>query len=221
MIRSPSLQTICLKTVQRPALSLPRNAFSFIIFSYLFFPLPSFGQGRTQALPSKPAQENAQSALYELFDKDVTHVNFARGGSALTEAELRNIQAFYKSASSEGHITRIMVTAWADRVGQSSGDKLFEGQVRLAQKRAEAITKVLSELSGKPLSIFNAADDINWLEKAFPRKRPDMESTAKDRTKAQDNHALAVSKTIEDKGGPGRALVIIERQHQTNATSGR
>lgn len=193
------------------------------IFKSLFLGgalLSPYAQAGTMKSSVNSAIESAQTSLYDLVDKDMTTVNFARGGFALSEAELRNIRAVYKSVLADAQVSRIIVAAWPDREGIQKDEKLPEAQVSLAQKRAEAIKKVLREMSDRTIESYNMAEDASWIEKTFRTKDARVKEALTSPEASNDAAAKSLAATLEAKGGPGRALVIIQRQALPH-TSGR
>ncbi|RYZ55907.1 MAG: hypothetical protein EOP07_13370 [Proteobacteria bacterium] len=157
------------------------------------------------------ALESAQTKLYDLVDKDMTTVNFAKGGSALSEAELRNIRAVYKSVLADTQVSRVIVAAWSDREGIKSGVKLPPAQVNLAQKRAEAVKRILAEMSDKPIDSYNMAEDASWIEKTFRTKDAKVKEEVKSPGITPDGNVQSLAANLESKGGPGKTVVIVQR----------
>jgi hypothetical protein len=127
-----------------------------------------------------------QANLSQIWAPDeMTTVNFIKGGSALTEAEALNLKALYEVSSRAGSIVKIQVIAWPDMDDLSfSQDKPRHAQVALAQKRIDTLTAFLNEMSQKLVETHNMASDKN---------------------------AKKLSALLTSKGGPQRAVVIIER----------
>ncbi|RYZ87010.1 MAG: hypothetical protein EOP04_12685 [Proteobacteria bacterium] len=71
------------------------KSFSLVILTSLLVSPVAFAQSVENQV--KDALQTAETGLYDLIDKDMTTVNFTRGGSSLSEAEMRNIRAVYKS----------------------------------------------------------------------------------------------------------------------------
>ncbi len=165
--------------------------------------------------------ESAQTTFYDLIDKDMTTVNFAKGGSALTEAELRNIRAVYKSVLSDSEVTSIIVAAWSDREREGEGLKLPLGQVKLADKRALAIKEVLRPMTYKAITSYTMGEDTGWLSLFFPSKDAKVDPRLSAPDTATEAKIRALAKDLDGRGGPGKAVVIVQHQAIPSKTSGR
>ncbi|MBC7660074.1 MAG: hypothetical protein H7249_10225 [Chitinophagaceae bacterium] len=167
------------------------------------------------------AIQSAETDLYNILEKDMTIVNFAKGGSVLSEAEARNIRAVYRSVVADGDIEKIIVAAWSDKEAIKSGEKLPEAQVVLAQKRAEAVKRSLSEMTNKPIESYNMGQDAGWIAKTFRTKDARLKDALKSAA-APDRNTQELASLLELKGGPGTALVIVKRDVKgENSTTGR
>ncbi|RYZ89913.1 MAG: hypothetical protein EOP04_05515 [Proteobacteria bacterium] len=136
------------------------------------------------ARPVSIGTTDAPGEAQDWSSEDMTTVNFIKGGSALTEAETLNLKALYQKALRTHSIGKIRVLTWADK-DVLKDEKVVDGQVTLAQKRADVIKDMLSEMSQKPVEIHNMA---------------------------ADKKASELSTAMETKGGSQRAVVIFEKE---------
>lgn len=162
--------------------------------------------------------EDAETKLYDLMDKDINSVSFAKGGFALSDNEQRSLRAIYKSVLRDDRVRKVIIAAWADREGIRTGEKLSDADLSLADKRAQAIKKVLSEVGATTFELHNMAEDATWIAKTFKTQDAAVKEALK-KGSSPDAEANAVARLLEDKGGSGRAVVIVEREHSFSASS--
>ena len=65
---------------------------------------------------SKPSTiEKIQTKVYELLDKDMNAIKFAKDSDALSDSERQSIRAFVTAAKSNGKVDKFIVATWSDQ----------------------------------------------------------------------------------------------------------
>jgi hypothetical protein len=162
--------------------------------------------------------EDAETKLYDLMDKDVNSVSFVKGGFALSDSEQRSLRAVYKSVLMDDSVKTVIIAAWADHQGVQAGEKLSDAQISLAEKRAEAVKKALAGAGAKSFALHNMAKDATWISKTFKTEDAAVKDALK-KGSSKNPEANSVARLLEDKGGAGKAVVIVEREHSFRATT--
>lgn len=184
------------------------------------FAVTTFASAETAASKMSQAMEDAETKLYDLMDKDINSVSFAKGGFALSENETRSLRAVYKSVLRDDSVKKVIVAAWADREGIRAGEKLSDADVALADKRTDAVKKVLTEVGAKNFELHNMAQDATWIAKTFKtRDAAVKEAMKKGNAKEKDTEVNAIVRLLEEKGGAGKAVVIVARSNSFSATT--
>jgi hypothetical protein len=156
------------------------------------------------------AVEDLKTAAYDLVDKDITSISFAKGSYKLSKAEVSSLRAVYKAVQSDSTVDKVIVAAWGDDK-MPSGDKLSDAQVDLAGKRAEAIENVLEKMGNKNIDTYNMAKDASWIGKVFETQNAEIKEAMKGNP-ADDASANRIAQLLESKGGVSKAVVIVKRK---------
>ena len=188
---------------------------SLVSVVLLLSPFASF-----QTASAGEVLQTMQTKLYDLMDKDITTVNFGKGRSQLSEAEVRNIRAVYQSVLDDTSVSGVIVAAWSDQTEIKDGKKLLPAQLAVAQKRTDAVKRILTDLGSKNVLTYVMGQDASWIDKTFRTDDAKVKEVIQNPSKANDSNNLSIAKTLEDKGGPGKAVVIVQR-NSTHATTGR
>lgn len=155
------------------------------------------------------AVENLKQETYDLVDKDITAISFAKGSHKLSKSDLSTIRAMYKAVLTDDTVDKVIVAAWADDK-MPSGTKLSDAQVDLAEKRADAIEDVLKKMGNKNVDTYNMAKDATWIGKVFETQNAEIKEAMKGKP-ADDANANRIAQLLESKGGVSKAVVIIKR----------
>lgn len=155
------------------------------------------------------AVENLKTETYDLVDKDITAVSFAKGSHKLSKSDLSTIRAMYKAVLTDDTVDKVIIAAWADDK-MPSGGKLSDAQVDLAEKRADAIEDVLKKMGNKNVDTYNMAKDASWIGKVFETQNAEIKEALKGKP-ADDANANRIAQLLESKGGVSKAVVVIKR----------
>lgn len=156
------------------------------------------------------AVENLKQETYDLVDKDITSISFAKGSWKLSKSDLSTLRAMYKAVLTDDTVDKVIVAAWADDK-MPSGTKLSDAQIDLAEKRADAIEDVLKKMGNKNVDTYNMAKDATWIGKVFETQNAEIKEAMKGKP-ADDATANRIAQQLESKGGVSKAVVIIKRQ---------
>lgn len=182
------------------------NIYSLILLSSLA--TPAFSD---LAKPTELGVVKVEEVEKSWMTVESTAVNFIKGGSALSEAETLNLKAVLEKAGRGSPIGRILVVSWADKEGLKSGEKSSDFQIELAQKRAEIVKKLLTDLSSKPVQSFNMASDSGWLAKTFQTRDAKLKDAVKFPDATSDQYR-GLAEILEQQGGLGKGVVVIQKE---------
>ncbi len=155
------------------------------------------------------AVEDLKQETFDLVDKDITGVSFAKGSHKLSKSDLSTIRAMYKAVLTDDTVDKVIVAAWGDDK-MPSGGKLSDAQVDLADRRVDAIKNVLKKMGNKNIDTYNMAKDASWIGKVFETQNAEIKEALKGKP-ADDANANRIAQLLESKGGVSKAVVIIKR----------
>jgi hypothetical protein len=98
----------------------------------------------------------------------VTEVTFERGQAMISEDLKKEIREFVQKAQASGEIADVKVVAWSDSEYPAQGKKSSEADIKLAEKRAEEMTRYLNselKIDRSDIDTFNMAKRPNALQK--------------------------------------------------------
>jgi hypothetical protein len=156
------------------------------------------------------AVENLKEETYDLVDKDITAVSFAKGSHKLSKSDASTIRAMYKAVLTDDTVEKVIIAAWADDK-MPTGGKLTDAQVDLANRRTDAIKDVLKKMGNKNIDTYNMAKDATWIGKVFETQNAEIKEALKGKP-ADDANANRIAQMLESKGGVSKAVVIIKRK---------
>ncbi|HYX38439.1 MAG TPA: hypothetical protein VE954_35500 [Oligoflexus sp.] len=157
------------------------------------------------------AVEGLKTETYDLIDKDITTITFAKNSSKLSKSEASTLRAVFKAVLSDDTVDKVIVAAWGDDK-MPNGGKLSDAQVDLAEKRAAAVEDVLEKMGNKNVDTYNMAKDATWIGKVFETQNAEIKEAMKGKP-ADDATANRLAQQLESKGGVSKAVVIVKRSH--------
>jgi hypothetical protein len=155
------------------------------------------------------AVENLKTDAYDLVDKDITTITFAKNSHKLSKSDVSTLRAVYKAVLTDDTVDKVIVAAWGDEK-MPTGGKLSDAQVDLAEKRADAIEDVLEKMGNKNVDTYNMAKDATWIGKVFETQNAEIKEAMKGKP-ADDATANRIAAQLEAKGGVSKAVLIVKR----------
>jgi len=183
--------------------------------AYLLFVAASFGSwtpGPAMAEPSMSAAvQDVRTKVYELFGKDTATVSFESGRANISEEERRNLAAVVSAVRADATIASAVVGAWSDKdFPGNKGQQLSTSERRLADERVAAVKDLLINLGVSSFETYTMAESVSWMGRLF--NTDDAKVKGEGRLgDANDQVAAEIGRVLRDKGGPGKAVVIIRR----------
>jgi hypothetical protein len=99
---------------------------------------------------------------------DVSEIKFEKGGSALSEAQKKEIVDLVAKARSQGTLDKIELLAWADKEYPSKKAKKNMDDINMAESRIKEVQQYLkSSLGISSVDSFNMAERPNKAQKFF------------------------------------------------------
>lgn len=154
--------------------------------------------------------ERAQTEVYDFIDKDITKIEFAEGSATLSEAEKIGLRALVKSVRDDSRVEGIVVAAWSDHHYPEVGKKLSDADVELADRRQRSVEAVLDELGIYNISTYSMAEHPSWIGKVFFTEESKVKKSIEGE-EVEDRDAVALAATLQNRGGPSSAVVIVKR----------
>ena len=176
-----------------------------------------FGTAAPAETNVKAQAEKLQAKIYELLDKDITTVNFKKGSSNLSNAEISSLKSLVTAAKKNGVVEEFVVAAWSDQEYPTAPDqKLTVKQRDLADKRNDQIKNVLKEADSGTVSTYSMAERPSWIAKTFNTEDAQVKGAGKN-SSADDQAEIHIGKRLRDKGGPSKAVVVVKYKEITAA----
>lgn len=171
--------------------------------------------GPALALDSpKATAEQVETKVYQLLDKNMTTIKFANRSDTLSEAEITRLRAFAKASKDEANLDQIVVAAWSDKEYPAARDENLEKSDRdLADKRAEAVKKVLKDAGAKDVDTYSFAEHPSWLSRIFNTEQAKLKGSGKVKD-SEDRVIASLGKQLRAKGGPGSTVVILKHKDE-------
>ncbi len=151
--------------------------------------------------------EKVQTKVYELLDKDMNTIKFAKDSDALTDSEKQSIRAFVTAAKNNGKVDKFIVAAWSDQEMPKGDAKLNDKQKNLADDRSHAVKQALKEAGADDVEGFTMAVDANWIQKTFNTEGAQLKGEGKVKD-AEDQVNANIGQRLRSKGGPGTAVIV-------------
>lgn len=176
---------------------------------------------------SKSARElknKVRTASYDLFEKRTVVLDFNAGSKDLSNDARDKLKSQMSAVAGEAAVERVYVASWADREmpkADAKTDRAEEKRDRasgLAGERVDAIENELERLaSDVSVTTYNMAEKPNWFEKTFKLDDAKVKSVMNNRDEAEktftdheDQKLAALGRIFAEKGGPGKAVVVLE-----------
>lgn len=150
--------------------------------------------------------------------RDYTVVTFERGSDQLTENEKSNIRSVVEKAKALGEIENVRIVAWSDKQLPSGREELSKADRDLAKARIDNIENfVKKDLGMRGVKSYSMAEHKNFIARAFNAAEEELRSIF-GRRGAETDVSQEEMKVIKEKGGPMKAVVILQRKHTGEAT---
>lgn len=167
------------------------------------------GVANAEDQPVKKAVESAQTAFFDMIDKDSVVVNFEKDSAAISEGERTTMKSALDAARKDIKIERVIVASWSDSSMPEQKDaKLSDRERKLADERAENVQKLLKEFGVSKVDTYSMAEQANWFQKMFKTDEAQIKKSMKGLA-IDDNFNKALGEKLTSMGGPSKAAVII------------
>jgi hypothetical protein len=140
-------------------------------------------------------------------------LSFPKGSAALTSAQKRQLKSL--ADASKGDIDSIHVAVWSDMAfPKTAKADLPDAQEKLAEKRIETIEKYLDDdLDLDGIETYSMAESSNWFSRAFNTEEGELKSLFSQQG-APARIDSSEFKIVRTKGGPSKAVILIERESE-------
>lgn len=150
--------------------------------------------------------------------RDYTVITFERGSDQLTENEKSNIRTLVDKAKALGEIENVRIVAWSDKQLPSGREELSKADRDLAKARLDNIENfVKKDLGLRGVKSYSMAEHKNFIARAFNAAEEELRSIF-GRRGAETDVNQEEMKVIKEKGGPMKAVVILQRKQTGEAT---
>jgi outer membrane protein OmpA-like peptidoglycan-associated protein len=165
-----------------------------------------------QPTTSAPAPVPAPSTTADVQHHDHIYgvVAFPKGQYALSELAKERLAAMCRDMKARGQIEHVKAAVWSDKDLPSNDQDLSKNDLKLADRRAEAIENFLDdELDVTSVTSYNMAKRSSWLARLFNTGDAELKSlfSVRGATEISDEDFYI----FKNEGGPSRAVVIIEK----------
>lgn len=170
---------------------------------------------------AKKAGESAMTSAMGAMDKTAVEVDFDKGSTKLSEADVTQLRSLIKSAQENGKIEKVYVGAWADKAfAEGKNVEYTDADKKLAKERAKAVKDVLDEVGTRDVEVVNLADKPGWfahtmgteeakIKDTVAGKSPTANKAADDISK-EDREMAAIGQTMKQEGGASKAVVVVQ-----------
>ena len=145
-------------------------------------------------------------------------ISFNKGSDQLTEMEKNSLRSLMETAKLAGAIDRVHVIGWSDKafpMGRTAAD-LPKVDRDLAKARIDKIEDFLeSQLDISGVKTYSMAEKANWFARAFNTDEAELKSMFSQ--KGDVDVKPEEFKMIKDKGGPMKAVILV--QHKDGAAA--
>lgn len=157
------------------------------------------------------AVQDIKTEVYELLGKDTAIVTFEPGSSILSESERKNLAAVVSAVRNDANISLAIVAAWADKeYPATKGQQLGKAERQLAEARVAIVKEALDNLGVKTIETHSMAEQPSWIGKLLNTEDTKVKGEGKVKD-ANDQLTAEIGRILRDKGGPGKAVVIVRR----------
>lgn len=158
------------------------------------------------------AKESIQQFFYEITDRDSSIFTLDPGVTTFSDAQLAELKTTVAAVRERHKLLDVVVVAYADE-GYPAGSKesLAEPKRKLADERATHAKAKIKELTTTSVTTYNMAKKANWFEKTFATNGSQIKQETPVKTsRASDSDLFyeSLGSFLQDKGGPGKVVVI-------------
>ena len=165
----------------------------------------------------KEIAEKVQAKVYELLDKNISTITFTEGSSNLSDTEQSSLKALVTAAKANGIVDKFVVASWSDQEYPTGKDaKLSSKQRDLADKRNDAIKRVLKAADANDVDTFTMAERPTWIGKTFNTEDAQIKGAGK-ANDMEEAQVTSIGRRLRDKGGPGKSVVVVKYKPNTAA----
>lgn len=141
---------------------------------------------------------------------DYQVLTFPRGKADLSTAQKKEINSLLLNAA--GGIDNIHVAVWSDQAfPKNSKTDLPKASRDLADKRIDAIKTYLNSMHAPGVETYSMAESANWFQRAFNTDAGELKSLFSQQG-APRNVDESQFRIVRAKGGPEKAVILIERK---------
>jgi len=163
------------------------------------------------------AVEDVKTRVYEAIGKDTATISFEKGKHVVSESERSNLAAVVSAVRSNADISKAVIAAWSDKEYPMKKDQALEkSDRRLANQRAESVRESLMNLGVRDVEIHSMAEHPNWFGRLFNTEDTVVKGEGKIKD-INDEHIAEIGRVLRDKGGPGKAVVILRQKAAKSA----
>lgn len=171
--------------------------------------------GTTTGVGETGTDQMAQTGVE--MGRDYTVITFERGSDQLTENEKSNIRSMVEKAKAAGEIENVRIVAWSDKQLPTGREDLSKADRDLAKSRLDNIENfVKKDLGLRGVKSYSMAEHKNFIARTFNAADEELRSIFGRRgadTEVSHEEMLA----IKEKGGPMKAVVIVQRAGRSAA----
>jgi len=155
----------------------------------------------------------AQTAVFDIIDKDVATVNFEDKSANVSSTEEMTLKSLVKSSRDDGKIEKVIIAVWSDKDLPVNKKSLSGDERRLADKRAEQVKTILKDAGVTEIETYTMADKANWFENVFNMSDAKVKKGVAGKGMPKDPKYRKIANVLKDKGGASKAVVIIKRRN--------
>ncbi len=138
-------------------------------------------------------------------------ITFDQNSSFLTETDKATLRNLIQDARAAGPIHTVTVAAWSDKPLPRKGEKHSDVDRDLADARMKAIATYVRINTDIPdVDTYNMAEASNWLARMFGTTDAELKSVFSKKG-GEAPVTNAEFQIIKNEGGPGLAVVVVER----------
>lgn len=161
--------------------------------------------------PVSTAIQDIKTKVYELLGKHTATVSFEPGKSTLSAGERQNLAAVVAAVRQDATIGSAIVAAWSDQEYPASKDQsLAKAERQLADARLASVREALTNLGVSSVETHSMAEHPSWFSRLMNTEDTKVKGEGKVKD-ANDEMIMEIGKLLRDRGGPGKAVVLIRR----------
>jgi hypothetical protein len=158
------------------------------------------------------AMQDAKTKVFEAFHKESLTIDFSSGSAEISASEQKDLAALIQAAKNDGAIKQVVVASWSDsEYPATKGEELSKAARDLADARNANLSKAIKALGVTSVETYAMTAQPNWIQKTFNTDAAKVKGDGEVKD-AEEHLATQIGKTLRDKGGPGKAVVLIRRE---------